>query len=143
MTTVTQQPSILGQLPQAESPAEWASRSRKLDYDRGVIIKVGNGGTCAMYVDDPGRYLNEQGVEVSEEEARLAGFDTLKDGAERRRKEARAKAFAEIERTHKAELAAIDAEAALAEPVSESARVTKDVEELAADGERAHPKAGA
>jgi hypothetical protein len=50
-----------------------------------------------------------EGLPVTEAEARLAGFNTLKLGTEKRRMEAQRKAYADIERIHQAELAAIEA----------------------------------
>jgi hypothetical protein len=104
-------------------------------------MNVGRGGAVAMYFDQPGVYFNEAGLEVSEAEARTAGFNTLLHGAEKRKKEARDKAFANIEMQHKAELAAIEAQASVQDvsPNTETATNVKNLDELAADGERAHP----
>jgi hypothetical protein len=140
MTEVTQQPSIIGRL--ATNPAELAASRRALDYDKGVVIVHGGFQPVAYYPDQPGVYYNEAGQEVSEDEARLAGIDTLKFSAERRRKEARDKAFADIERQHQAELAAIEAQESVQDvsPNTETATNVKSLDELAADGERAHKK---
>lgn len=52
----------------------------KLDLDRGVSMKMSRlnpeVGVVAMYKDDPGKYFDQNGGEVSEAIARLAGFDT-------------------------------------------------------------------
>src|ERR1700704_6820734 len=109
MNEITQERSILGKLQ--DNPAASAARSRKLDYDRGLMMNVGRGGAVAMYFDQPGTYYNEAGLEVSEAEARTAGFDVLKHGADKRKREATAKAYAAIERQHKAELAALEGKA--------------------------------
>ena len=141
MNEITQERSILGKLQ--DNPAASAARSRKLDYDRGLMMNVGRGGAVAMYFDNPGTYYNEAGLEVSEAEARTAGFNTLLHGAEKRKKEARDKAFANIERQHKAELAAIEAQASVqdAPAVTEpTVKEINDLAELAAEhGERAFP----
>lgn len=51
-----------------------------LDLDRGVTMKQSwlnpEVGTIGMYKDDPGKYFDANGNEVSEAIARLAGFDT-------------------------------------------------------------------
>jgi hypothetical protein len=140
MNEITQERSILGKL--ADNPAASAARTRKLDYDRGLMMNVGRGGAVAMYFDQPGTYYNEAGLEVSEAEARTAGFNTLLHGAEKRKKEARDKAFANIEAQHKAELAAIEAQANALELVPEAASApeatvyavpSKDADSVAAD----------
>jgi hypothetical protein len=103
--TFTPLKSIVGNAPEVSLP------NQKLDFNRGVVIVHGMGLPVAYYVDDPGRYYSEAGQEVSEEDARRAGIDTIKQGTERRRKEARDKAFANIEAQYQAERAALDAQA--------------------------------
>ena len=129
------QPSIIGK------SAEVSLKTHKLDWDRGVVVVHGPGLPVAYYPDDPGRYYNEAGKEVSEEDARRVGIDTLKQGTERRRKEARDKAFANIETQYQAERAALEAqvgtETATAEVSSVAPNGTdKTVEDIASDGER-------
>lgn len=49
---------------------------RKIDYNRGVRMRVHNssGITVYMYKDDPGVYLNAYGDELPEEMAKACGF---------------------------------------------------------------------
>jgi len=133
--TFTPIPSIVGKSPEVSLP------SQKLQYNRGVVIVHGPGLPVAYYPDDPGRYYNEAGQEVPEEDARRAGIDTIAQGTERRRKEARDRAFANIEAQYQAERAALEAQDANAEPgwvtPDVSTSTDKSVEDIASDGERA------
>jgi hypothetical protein len=98
---------------------------QKLDFNRGAVMVYGSAGMTAYYADDPGRYLDAQGNEVSENEARLNGIDVLKQAAERRSRQARDKAFEDIERRYQAERDA--QEAALAVPVPQAERTPEPV----------------
>ena len=48
-----------------------------INYDRGVMKQIDKvtGVAVYMYVNDPGRYLNAHGTEVSESLAKAAGYD--------------------------------------------------------------------
>lgn len=50
---------------------------RKIDYDRGVIIKIHqtSGMDVFMYVDTPGVFLNAFGTEIDPSIAKEAGYD--------------------------------------------------------------------
>ncbi len=51
-----------------------------VDRDRGALVrKYGQGARCVMYVDEPGRYYDENGNELSKDIARQAGFDVEAD----------------------------------------------------------------
>ncbi|HEU0063341.1 MAG TPA: hypothetical protein VFR19_25930 [Hyphomicrobiaceae bacterium] len=82
----------------------------KWDYDRGLIIKESYNVKIFMYVDDPGRYFDPAGNEVSDAVANSAGFDVTKDRAKRRLTEAKRKAEADLEAKIKEEFARIDRE---------------------------------
>ena len=77
-----------------------------IDYDRGVIIKIipsasgafGAGSHVCMYVDSPGAYYAPNGLPISPEWARKAGFDVDADLKERQRLEKRASALAAVDR---------------------------------------------
>lgn len=66
-----------------------ANLERKIDYDRGVIIMTepGTGMDVFMYVDSPGNFLTAHNIAVPEEIAAKAGYDTVKLGKERLRRE--------------------------------------------------------
>jgi hypothetical protein len=137
--------SIMGNAP------EVSMRSQRLDYNRGVVMVHGSHGVVAYYPDEPGRYLNVVGGEVTEEEARRAGIDTLTQGTERRRKDARDKAFAAIEAQYQAEKTALEAQALAVADVAPEAPApdpvytvpSKDADAVAEDGLRSNKKAGA
>ena len=86
-----------------------ASADRKIDYDRGVMIKVHNvtGMDIFMYMAEPGIYLNAFGTPVAEDLAAAAGYDIVKYGKERQRRE-----------KMKLAMSAIDAELQLADEIS-------------------------
>lgn len=77
-----------------------------IDLDRGVSIRVvplGSTGPQAgmqvcMYKDDPGIYYALNGVPISPEWAKSAGFDVEADLKERSRREKRAAALAAIDK---------------------------------------------
>lgn len=80
--------------------------TRKIDYDRGVIISQhkASGMDVFMYVDTPGVYLNAFGAPVSDQLAKEAGYDVEKFGKDKLKRERMAKAMTAIE----AELAIAD-----------------------------------
>jgi hypothetical protein len=73
--------------------------TRKINYDRGVIIKIikATGMEVYMYADNPGHYLSSHGNAVSEELAREAGYNTEHFAKLRMRKEKMAAASKAIE----------------------------------------------
>lgn len=64
------------------------SSERKIDYDRGVVIKLISslGMEVFMYRDDPGVYLSQHGTVVPDELAEMAGFDIQLLGKRRKHK---------------------------------------------------------
>lgn len=83
---------------------------RKIDYDRGVIIKThaASGMSVYMYLDQPGVYLDAYERPVSEKLAIEAGYDVQVYGKERIKRERMAQAMLAIEQ----ELADADAQEA-------------------------------
>jgi hypothetical protein len=73
--------------------------NRKIDYDRGVLIKThpSMGMDIYMYVDTPGVYLNAFGTEVPMELATASGYDTERFGKEKIKRERMKLAMASIE----------------------------------------------
>lgn len=71
----------------------------KIDYDRGVIIRTEpkTGVDVYMYRDSPGVWLNAYGTPVTEELAKMAGFDVERYSKERIKRERMATAMAAIE----------------------------------------------
>jgi hypothetical protein len=139
--------SIVGRSKEMTLPTQ------KLDYDKppldekrpetgGVVIVHGAGGVIAYYPSNPGVFLDEQGQEVDEETARrvLGSAEVLRQGTARRMEEAKRKAFADIEARHKAELAALDAQATGVEVPSVAPTSTLTPEAVAEAGERTYPK---
>lgn len=72
---------------------------RQINYDRGVVKRIhpGSGMEVYMYKDNPGVYLNAYAMEVGEEVAKVAGFNTERLGKERIRKVKIAQAMGAIE----------------------------------------------
>jgi hypothetical protein len=68
--------------------------SDKVDYDRGVIIRVHDlsGTDVFMYVDEPGIYMTAHGGKVSDQFAAEAGFDVDLLAKERKRIDLKRKA---------------------------------------------------
>ena len=79
--------------------------NRKINYDRGVIISQhkSSGMDVYMYVDTPGVYLNAFGTPIDEQLAKEAGFDVVKYGKDRVKRERMAAAMGAIE--HELEIA--------------------------------------
>jgi len=76
-----------------------------VDYDRGVILRIipnsgapGAGSHVCMYADSPGIYYAPNGLPVSLDWARMAGFDVDADLKERERNERRASALAAVDK---------------------------------------------
>lgn len=86
-----------------------------IDYDRGVVFQThpSTGMNVYMYKSEPGKYINAYGSPLSEKIAQEAGFDTVKYGKEKLKRERMAVAMGAIER----ELEAV--EDAKVEPVYE------------------------
>jgi hypothetical protein len=129
------EPSIVGKAK------ERFMSNQKLDYNRGVFMVHMGAEMVAYYPDDPGTFYDIAGNEVSEETARrvVGNAEVLRQSTERRMKEAKAKAFANIEAQHKAELAALETQAQAEDVEVTSIAPTspsKDISELASDGER-------
>lgn len=61
----------------------------KIDYNRGVLKKIDKttGIEVYMYLDLPGVYYNSYEIEVAEELAAKAGYDTTKYGKMKKRRE--------------------------------------------------------
>lgn len=72
---------------------------RKIDYDRGVIIRTAAdiGMDIFMYRGAPGVYLNAHGHQVGEEIAKMAGFDVDRYRLQKKRKEAMAAAASAVD----------------------------------------------
>lgn len=76
------------------------TKPKPIDLDRGVHMKTaaGVGTTVCMYADEPGVYYAPNGIPVSAELARAAGFDVDADLKERARQDKRKKALEDIDR---------------------------------------------
>jgi hypothetical protein len=71
----------------------------RVDFDRGVILRLhASGARICAYADSPGAYFDINERPVDDTVAREAGFDVDKDRTEQRKREALAKARADIER---------------------------------------------
>ena len=70
-----------------------------VDFDRGVNIRLHKSGIrVCMYLDDPGAFYDANGDPLADSYAAQAGFDVEGLTRERKKREALAKAQAEIER---------------------------------------------
>jgi hypothetical protein len=134
--------SIIGALgdeqehPQVRSPAG----NPRLDYLRGLVWNIIGDTAVYMYPDAPGDFFDAQLNPVDDTTAARSGYDVVALKAQKRRNERLFKMTEEIDRAARAELEAAKASVHedAAAPASEIANV-KNLDELAADGERTYP----
>jgi hypothetical protein len=105
----------------------------QMDLDRGVITAVSHAGEVSCYVDEPGTYYDGAGNIVSDQVARIAGFDVDADRLKRRKLERLEKARAEINALWEQEKEAITLEQ---EPMAEPAAAHSPSAHLTDDGWR-------
>lgn len=100
---------MVGLVPIGEGPVEVPASDRKIDYDRGVVIKLIKelGMEVFMYKDTPGVFLSQHGTEVSPLLAKRAGYDV--DLLMRKREHARLVALATASATEKLNLSSENA----------------------------------
>jgi len=83
------------------------TQASPINRDLGVIEAITHAGRVIMYVDRPGEYLDEHGRPVSDQQARMAGFDVDADQLKRRKLERMAQAHMKIDALWEAEREAI------------------------------------
>jgi hypothetical protein len=109
----------------------------RMDLDRGVVTAVSHAGSVSMYVDAPGVYYDGAGNIVSDQVARIAGFDVEHDQVNRRKMERLEKAKAKVEAIWQRERQAIRlADEPEPEPEPEQAPASNPTQHLTDDGWR-------